>query len=182
MEGVLINVSFNSTDTTLVIVSRDCISSPEDYTLVVTFINTLNQLEQVPYVISLNFSSTVTVVLDMEEELTPDTLYNVSVEIVETTSGIVIDEMNTTIRTPHEPSWLHCYYFEFITEDVHNAADIGRPDSVQSKTNITYVAVGICGAFLVVVMCVIVVLVMVAIMKKQSQQPVAGMYIRIQTH
>ena len=103
VEGVLTNVSFNSTDTTLVIVSRDCIPSPEDYTLVVTFINTLNQLEQAPQVISLNFSSTVTVVLDMEEELTPDTLYNVSVEIVETTSGIVIDEMNTTIRTPQEP-------------------------------------------------------------------------------
>ena len=50
----------------------------------------------------MNFSSTVTVVLDMEEELTPDTLYNVSVEIVETTSGIVIDEMNSTIRTPQE--------------------------------------------------------------------------------
>ena len=41
----------------------------------------------------------------MEEELTPDTLYNVSVEIVETTSGIAIDEMNTTIRTPQEPGW-----------------------------------------------------------------------------
>ena len=103
VEGVLTNVLFNSTDTTLVIVSRDCIPSPEDYTLVVTFISTLNQLEQVPHVISLNFSSTLTVVLDMEEELTPDTLYNVSVEIVETTSGIVIDEMNTAIRTPQEP-------------------------------------------------------------------------------
>ena len=33
-----------------------------------------------------------------------------------------------------------------------------------------------------IVMCVIVVLVMVAIREKQSQQPVAGMYIRIQTH
>ena len=109
VEGVLTNVSFSSTDTTLVIVSRDCIPSPEDYTLVVTFINTLNQLDQVPHVISLNFSSTVTVVLDMEEELTPDTLYNVSVEIVETTSGIVIDKMNTTIRTPQEPGWF-CYY------------------------------------------------------------------------
>ena len=106
VKGVLTNVLFTFTDTTLVIVSRDCIPSPEDYTLVVTFINTLNLLEQVPHVISLNFSSTVTVVLDMEEELTPDTLYNVSVEIVETTSGIVIDEMNTTIRTPQEPGWL----------------------------------------------------------------------------
>ena len=110
VEGVLTNVSFNSTDTTLVIVSRDCIPSPEDYALVVTFINTCNQLEQVPHVILLNFGSTVTVVLNMEEELTPDTLYNVSVEIVETTSGIVIDEMNTTIRTPQEPGWLCCYY------------------------------------------------------------------------
>ena len=101
MKSVLTNVSFSSTDSTLVILSRDCIFSPEDYTLVVTFINTLDKLEQVPHVIS---SSTVTVVLDMEEELTPDTLYNVSVEIVETTSGIVIDEMNTTIaiRTPQE--------------------------------------------------------------------------------
>ena len=57
-------------------------------------------------------------------------------------------------------------------------ADIGKPGSVQSKTTITYVAVSIGGAFLVVVMCVIVVLVMVAIMKKQSRQIVAGMYIR----
>ena len=61
-------------------------------------------------------------------------------------------------------------------------ADIGRPGSVQSKINIAYVAVGIGGAFLVVVMCVVVVLVMVAIRKKQSQQPVAGMCIHIQTN
>ena len=57
--------------------------------------------------------------------------------------------------------------------------DIGRQDSVQSKT---YVAVGICGAVLVIVMCVIVVLGMVAIKKKQSQQLVAGTYIYVQTH
>ena len=61
-------------------------------------------------------------------------------------------------------------------------ADIGRPGSDQSKANITYVAVGIGGAFLVVVMCVVVVLVMVAIRKKQPQQPVAGMCIHIQTN
>ena len=107
MEGVLTNVSFSSTDKTLVILSRDCIPSPEDYTLVVTFINTLDKLEQVPHVISLNFSSTVTVILDMEEELTT-TDTNVSVEIVETTSGIVIDEMNTTIRTPQEQGNFLC--------------------------------------------------------------------------
>ena len=65
----------------------------------------------------------------------------------------------------------------FFTLYIYTIADIGRPDSVQSKTNKTYVAVGICGAFLVVVMCVIVVLVIVAIRKKQSQQFVAGMYI-----
>ena len=35
-------------------------------------------------------------------------------EIVETPSGIVIDELNTTIRIPQEPGWLCCYYLVCI--------------------------------------------------------------------
>ena len=96
VEGVLTNISFSSANRTLIILSRDCIASPENYTLVVTFISTQDKSVTVP------FNSTV--VLDVGDVLIPNTMYYISVELVETTSGVVIDEMNTTV-TIQEPGY-----------------------------------------------------------------------------
>ena len=39
VEGVLTNVSFSSANRTLIILSRDCIASPENYTLVYSYLH-----------------------------------------------------------------------------------------------------------------------------------------------
>ena len=101
VKGVLTDISLN---TSLIIESRDCIASPEDYTLVVSFNNTDTDLQQ-----SVNISFNSTVVHDVGDMLMEDTVYLIIVVLVETTSNTVIDEMNTTIRTPPQPG---CYIIQ----------------------------------------------------------------------
>ena len=97
VERVLSRASFISTNTTLIVQSRDCIDSPENYTLVVTFTNNLTE--------SLNVSFNAFIVCDVGDviKLMADTVYIISVVLVETTSDTVIDEMNMTIKTLPEP-------------------------------------------------------------------------------
>ena len=94
VEGVLTNISL---DTRLSIESRDCIASPENYILVVTFTNTDTELRQ-----SVDISFNSIVEYDVGDMLMTDTVYLIIVELLETTTDTVIDEMNTTIRTPPE--------------------------------------------------------------------------------
>ena len=95
---MITDVSFSRADRTLIIQSRDCIASPEDYSVVVHYINTQNEVEQT----SLNVSFNTTVVIGLGDELVPNTLYNFTARIVERTSGVVIDEMNITVKTSQD--------------------------------------------------------------------------------
>ena len=96
-----------SLNTSLIIESRDCIASPENYTLVVSFTNTDTDLQQ-----PVNISFNSTVVHDVGGiMLMADNVYLIIVVLVETTSDIVIDEMNTTIRTPPQPGYYFSIYY-----------------------------------------------------------------------
>ena len=109
---MITDVSFSSADRALIIQNRDCIASPEDYSVVVHYINTQNEVEQT----SLNVSFNTTVVVDLGDELISNTLYNFSVGIVESRSGVVIDEMSITDTTPpdlDEPG-MNIYLFTII--------------------------------------------------------------------
>ena len=46
VKRVITDVSFSPADRALVIQSRDCIASPEDYSVIVHYINTQNGVEQ----------------------------------------------------------------------------------------------------------------------------------------
>ena len=96
---MITDVSFSSADRTLIIQSRDCIASPEDYSVVVHYINTQNEVEQT----ALNVSFNTTVVIGLGDELVPNTLYNFTARIVESKSGVVIDEMSIIGRTSQDP-------------------------------------------------------------------------------
>ena len=96
VEEVITDVSFSSADRALIIQSRDCIASPEDYSVIVHYINTQNGVEQT----SLNVSFNTTVVIGLGDELISNTLYNFTARIVERKSGVVIDEMSIIEKPP----------------------------------------------------------------------------------
>ena len=87
VEGVLTSVSLGSR--TLVIESRDCIASPENYRIVVTSTDT-------PSTELVNVSFSPTIEHDVGDVVRPNTQYTIRVQIVEITSGDIIDEMNTS--------------------------------------------------------------------------------------
>ena len=91
--GVLTSVSMNGT--TLIIQSRDCIASPENYRIVATFTDTSTEL------VNVTFNSTIE--HDVGDEVMPNTQYSITVVLVETTSNTVIDERTTSLTTPSEP-------------------------------------------------------------------------------
>ena len=107
VEGVLTSVSLRSR--TLVIVSRDCIASPENYRIVITSTDT-------PSTELVNVSFSPTIEHDVGDVVRPNTQYTIRVEIVEITSGAVIDERTTSVMyiastvTSSEPGKLHDYY------------------------------------------------------------------------
>ena len=88
--GVLTGVSVSGT--TLIIQSRDCIASPENYRIVATFTNTSTEL------VNVSFNSAIE--HDVGDEVNPDTQYSITVVLVETTSNTVIDERLITFTTP----------------------------------------------------------------------------------
>ena len=170
---MITDVSFSPDDRALIIQSRDCIASPEYYSVVVHYINTQNEVEQT----SLNVSFNTTVVVDLGDELIPDTLYNFSVRIVESRSGVVIDEMSITDTTPPDldgPGMsLHdCYTFTCNCDTLHtDITDIIPPDSVKPEEEedgdeTLYIAVGVS----VVVVVIIIVLAVSVIAVKRNKR------------
>ena len=75
----------------LVIESRDCIARPENYRIVVTSMTdmTLTQL------VNVTFNQTIE--CDVGGLVEPGSQYPIRVQLVESTSGVVIDERNHTI-------------------------------------------------------------------------------------
>ena len=101
VEGVLTSVSLRSR--TLVIESRDCIASPENYRIVVTSTDT-------PSTELVNVSFSPTIEHYVGDVMRPNTQYTIRVLIVDITSGDIIDQNTTTImyiastETSSEPS------------------------------------------------------------------------------
>ena len=101
VEGVLTSVYLRSR--TLVIESRDCISSPQNYRIIIA---------TPPTTTNVSFNTTVEHYL---EDVNPGTI--VTVQLVETTSNTIIDERSYTIPyptptrtptvTPTEPGEFH---------------------------------------------------------------------------
>ena len=88
VEGVLTSVSLRSR--TLVIESRDCIASPENYRIVVTSTDT-------PSTELVNISFSPTIEHDVGDVVRPNTQYTIRVQIVEKSSNTTTDEMTTTV-------------------------------------------------------------------------------------
>ena len=99
VKRVITDVSFSPANRALIIQSRDCIASPEDYSVVVHYINAQNGVEQT----SLNVSFNTTVVIGLGDELVRNTLYSFSARIFERKSSVVVDEMSITVKTPQYP-------------------------------------------------------------------------------
>jgi hypothetical protein len=121
VEGVLKSVSLNST--TLVIESRDCIASPENYRIVAT------STEPLPVTELVNVSFSPVIEHDVGDVVMPNTQYSIRVVVVHTSSGTIINERNTTIMyntTTTEPS------------------EPGVTEAVQPTTDVetAYIAVG----------------------------------------
>ena len=96
VEDVLTSVSVSST--TLIIESRDCIGSGEEYRIVATFTNTSTELVNVPFT-SISEH-------DLGDRVMDNTEYSITVRVVDMTSATVIDErtvMFTTSKPPSEP-------------------------------------------------------------------------------
>ena len=91
--AVLTGVSVSGT--TLIIQSRDCIGSPENYRIVATFTDTSTEL------VNISFNSTIE--HDVGDDVMPATQYSITIVLVETTSNTVIDERTTSFTTPSEP-------------------------------------------------------------------------------
>ena len=90
VEGVLTSVSVSST--TLIIGSRDCIGSGEEYRIVATFTNTSTEL------VSVSFTSIIE--HDLGDRVMDNTEYSITVRVVDMTSGTVIDEKTVMFTTP----------------------------------------------------------------------------------
>ena len=88
VEGVLTSVSLRSR--TLVIESRDCIASPENYRIVVTSTDT-------PSTELVNVSFSPTIEHDVGDVVRPNTQYTITVVLVETTSNTIVEERNEVI-------------------------------------------------------------------------------------
>jgi hypothetical protein len=159
VEGVLTSISLN---TSLIIESRDCIASPENYTLVVSFTNTDTDLQQ-----SVNISFNSTVVHDVGDMLMADTVYLIIVVLVETTSDTVIDEMNTTIRTPPQPD----IDVPRPGNGEQNGEEMMKKAKEEEETT-TYIAVaaGIGGVLLLAGGGIVMVVMVVIVRKRQSRQ------------
>ena len=149
VEGVLTGVSVSST--TLIIESRDCIGSGEEYRIVATFTNTSTELVNVPF--------TSIIEHDLGDRVMDNTEYSITVSVVDMTSGTVIDERTVMFTTPSElPP-------ETSATDTH--CTCGAVDE-EDDEKVTYIAVGVsCGVLLGLVVGVIAT-VLVVVMKKMN--------------
>ena len=104
VKGVLTSVSLKNTE--LTIESRDCISRPEDYSIVVTINNTKTK------VVNISFNATVEYTLKDDQATSL-----IRVEIVHTPSNTTIDEWDPVIMySPPTPGTDpgYCLYITFI--------------------------------------------------------------------
>ena len=85
VETVLKDISLSST--ALIIESRDCTASPENYRIVVSSTDT-------PYTELLNLSFSLTIEHDVGGLVAPGSQYTVRVQLIEITSDTVIDGRN----------------------------------------------------------------------------------------
>ena len=88
VSSILISVELNSTSF-LIIESRDCIVSPENYSIVVTINDTDTKL------LNVTFNSNIQ--YDVGDQLMPNIQYIIRTVIIEMTSSTVIDENITII-------------------------------------------------------------------------------------
>ena len=88
VEGVLTSVYLRSR--TLVIESRYCISSPQNYRILVSSTDT-------PSTPLVNVSFNPSIEYDVEDILRPNTQYTIRVQLVEASSNTIIDEKTTHV-------------------------------------------------------------------------------------
>ena len=99
VSSILISVELNSTSF-LIIESRDCIASPENYSIVVTINDTDTKL------LNVTFNSNIQ--YDVGDQLMPNIHYIIRTVIIERTSSTVIDE-NITIIMYSDPTGYSLY-------------------------------------------------------------------------
>ena len=102
VSSILISVELNSTSF-LIIESRDCIASPENYSIVVTINDTDTKL------LNVTFNSNIQ--YDVGDQLMPNIQYIIRTVIIEMTSSTVIDENITIIMfsTSTDPTGYSLY-------------------------------------------------------------------------
>ena len=102
IRSILISVELNSTSF-LIIESRDCIASPENYSIVVTINDTDTKL------LNVTFNSNIQ--YDVGDQLMPNIQYIIRTVIIEMTSSTVIDENITIIMysTSTDPTGYSLY-------------------------------------------------------------------------
>ena len=102
VSNILISVELNSTSF-LIIESRDCIASPENYSIVVTINDTDTKL------VNVTFNSNIQ--YDVGDQLMPNIQYIIRTVIIERNSSTVIDENITVITysTSTDPTGYSLY-------------------------------------------------------------------------
>ena len=102
VSSIVISVELNSTSF-LIIESRDCIASPENYSIVVTINDTDTKL------LNVTFNSNIQ--YDVGDQLMPNIQYIIRTVIIEMTSSTVIDENITIIvySTSTDPTGYSLY-------------------------------------------------------------------------
>ena len=155
--GVLTSVSVSGT--TLIIQSRDCIASPENYRIVATFTDTSTEL------VNVSFNSTIE--HDVGDDVMPEIQYTITVALVETTSNTVIDEQITSFTTPSEP---HPREPKPESEDSNTTNDYtcAQMNEENERLIVTSVLVGGCGVLLGLVLGVVVTVIVFTVMRNKN--------------
>ena len=147
--------SVSVSGTTLIIQSRDCIASPENYRIVATFTDTSNEL------VNVSFNSTIE--HDVGDEVIPDAQYSITVILLETTSNTVIDERVTIFTTPFQPS--------SRTETTANDMTCTGMDK---RVIIVCTSVGVSGVLLGVVLGIVVTVIVMVFTVMRNRNTVRG--------
>ena len=132
VEGVLTSVYLRSR--TLVIESRDCVGDRENYRIVISTPTTL-----------VNVSFNATVEYDLGDIVSSGTL--ITVQLVETTSNTIIDEMTYTITMYPTPTETGLFTLVYCSSIVQWCSYIGVIRDVKQKSNsaVKEIAAGVVG-------------------------------------
>ena len=150
--------SVSVSGTTLIIQSRDCIASPENYRIIATFTDTSNELVNVP------FNSTIE--HDVGDEMIPDAQYSITVILLETTSNTVIDERKTIFTAPSQPS--------SRTETTANDMTCTGMNEEDKRVIIVCTSVGVSGVLLGVVLGIVVTVIVMVFTVMRNRNTVRG--------